>query len=268
MLCKALWSRPTRWRWPHSEEVWAASILSTIRHHGELRIFTDEIGARWLRELRIPGLRQEWVSRLLDDIRQCDPWAWHLGKLYLNRSMNGPFIQTDGDVILGRKLPNRLFNAEVCAERLYHMLPSKWFERVKSPPHWSAAYRDGRSLSFNCGLFGGTNLDAIKRIASAGMDFAMKNSHAAKAFAPQDMFCISCEEWAIAREFDAYEVQCLTVMDPEGTKHMRQVGEGWAYWHLAGNSKRKPEKIEKVRALLDEWAPGQIRRCQEVARGF
>lgn len=268
IYAKALWSKPERWRWPHSEEVWSASILSMIRHHGRCDIFTDKKGRSWLCDLQIPGLKPEWISLLLDDLHGQDPWIWHLGKLYLNSRMREHFIQTDGDVILGKKLPNRILHSEMCAERLYHLMPAKWFERCKVAPNWREDYEKGRTVSFNCGLFGGTNIDAIRRIAGAGMDFALKNLATLKAHAPRDFACICAEEWAIAREADGYEVSCLTVMGDDGGKYLRAFGERGAYWHLCGPSKTKPTNIARVHEIVENLAPGHLRRCQEVARGF
>ena len=91
-IVKALWTHPQRWRAPGSEEIWSASILSTLKHHGNCTVFTDRLGKKWLTDLRIPGFGPENISLLLDDLANHDPWVWHLGKLYLNINQEKPFI--------------------------------------------------------------------------------------------------------------------------------------------------------------------------------
>lgn len=272
-MVKGLWTRPTRWRAEGSEELWSLSILSALRFHGNCTVFTDELGKRWLTELRIPGFGAQNISLLLNDLVHHDPWVWHLGKLYVNINQDKPFIQTDGDVILGKPLPSRILGAEVCAERLYLNIPGPWFGKCQAPARWVEDWKAGNGLSFNCGLFGGHNVKAIKGIHSAGIDFALKNLPMMKLHAQRDAAAVICEEWAIAREFDGYEVQTLTTMG-EMTPHLQSVGgtmgktKPWAYWHLSGPSKWAEKNKAKVRRVLDEWAPGQVLRCQEVAKRF
>lgn len=270
---KCLWTKPTRWRVDGSEELWSLSILSVLRFHGKCTVFTDDRGKEWLKALRIPGFHESSISLLLNDLRAHDPWVWHLGKLYTNINQDKPFIQTDGDVVLGKPLPNRILGAEVCAERLYLQTPGPWFGRCQAPANWMDDWKNDNGLSFNCGLFGGNNVKAIKAIHSAGIDFVLKNLATLKRFAPRDGAAVCCEEWAIAREFDGYEVSTLTTMN-EMTPHLRSVGgtmgksKPWAYWHLSGPSKWDEVNKARVRRVLSEWAPGHAEHCRLIAKGF
>lgn len=268
---KALWTKPTRWRHKGSEEVWCASILSMLQHHGKCRVFTDKRGSEWLAALKIPGFSAVHVSRLLDDLDSTPAHLWNLGKLYTNLSQTEPTIQTDGDVILGRALPCRIFNAEVCTERLYHSLPPSWFAKCSAPANWREDFTAGNGLSFNCGLFGGQNTKAVTRIARTGFDFALANMEILKG-REESYAEIVIEEWAIAREFDGWEVSFLSVTNEagSGTKHIRSVpsAPGWAYWHVCGPSKTEEIYLEKIRALLDSYSPGLSKRCRDVAAQF
>lgn len=257
---RSLWTAPPGWRHSGMETLWRLSCLRIIEHHGALTIHTDSTGASWLSGLHLPS--SVTVTLALDALPHSLAHVWAIGKVACYAAEQEPFIHLDGDVILGRPLPRRVLSAEVCAEHVYHVVPGKWFERADAPPHWHGDWKRGNGTSFNCGIFGGNNLPAIHRIAQAGFSFAQRNCELLRAVKPTIQPSMVAEEWAIAREFDPLEVECLTANNEAGDyllKHPR------AYWHQAGKSKLDPANMEKtkerLRAALTSGPQSPIPSC-------
>lgn len=264
-MLKSLWTAPKRWRHEGAEAMWALSILRVIKFYGKCTVFTDELGKMWLEAMQLPVGESLEISLLLEEIRLFDPHNWSLGKLYVNMNQHEPFIQTDGDVFIGRCFPRRMHEASVCTEKLYGRVPDAWFEKLKQvPSHWREAYDKKDGTSFNCGTFGGNDIQSIRRIATAGFDFWQLNADRMSK-APSSDAAICCEEWAIAREYDPLEVSCLHSMDPAGSAMLAQ---SKSYCHLPGAAKIEEEWQSKIRQRLELECPGQLRRCIDVANSF
>lgn len=263
-MVRSLWTAPTRWRWQGSEELASWSLLRLVKFYGSVTIHTDELGEMWIDALRLPCAGNIRTTRLLEDIRHHDPHNWSLGKLYTAMNQREPFIQTDFDVVLGRRLPERMHRASVCAERLYSKVPDEWFKKCEAPMNWRKDWSDRNGISFNCGTFGGNDTHSIRRIAAKGFDFAVRNQNTLRSVR-SDLAAIACEEWAIAREYDPIEVTCLSSMDPAGSE---MLANAKAYWHQPGPTKIEPEVQKKVRDRLEAECPGQVARCKEVASAF
>lgn len=261
---KSLWTRPQRWRHTGAEELWSWSILRLCKFYGSITIHTDELGKLWIEALRLPVNGRMTITRMLDDLAHHDPHVWSIGKLYCNSQQTEPFIQTDGDVVIGRTFPRRMHDATVCAERLYSNVPGPWFAGCHAPDHWHRDFAGKVGTSFNCGTFGGNDVAAIRKISRAGFEFAIRNIDLLRTVR-SDLAAIACEEWAIAREYDPLEVTCLSSMDPAGSE---MLANAKAYWHQPGESKIDPETQNKVRDRLELDCPGQVSRCREVARSF
>jgi hypothetical protein len=158
-----------------------------------------------------------------------------------------------------------MHEASICTERLYGKVPGEWFGKLKHlPAHWREAWKDGDSVSFNCGTFGGNDISGIKRITTAGFDNAILNTEQCQRVNSADV-AIAFEEWAIAREYDPIEVTCLHSMDPAGSEMLKRAK---AYWHMPGAVKIEERVQSIIRQRLELECPGQLKRCIEVAHSF
>lgn len=272
-MLRSLWTAPTRWRWQGSEELAALGLHRIVKFYGEVTVHTDELGKMWLEALHLPCAGNIKITLLLEDLRNHDPYNWSLGKLYTNMNQEEPFIQTDFDVIIGRQLPERIHRAGVCAERLYSNKPKRekeedswieWFRKCDAPEHWKKDAEENNGIAFNCGMFGGNYVSSIQKISAASFEFSVRNAAKLRKIRA-DKGAIVCEEWAIAREYDPWEVSCLASMDSAGSELMAHTR---GYCHQAGASKIEPEIMQKVRDRLEAEIPGQARRCKEVASAF
>lgn len=245
-MIKSLWTKPGGWNHPGAADLWRLSVHRLVEHHGHCDIYPDALGAAWLHGLRLPsGVR---IVRALDGI-SIDPHLWSAGKLATYAMQQEPFIHTDADVIIGCSFARRILAAEVCAERVYQFLPGSWMAAAKAPAHWRRDWRAGNGTSFNCGMFGGRDIAAIRRYATTALQFIQRNQAALRALRA-DHACMAAEEWAIAREFDPLEVSCYSAMTGGGEMH----AHCQSYWHLCGPSKRAPENLAKVRHRLAAYA--------------
>jgi hypothetical protein len=243
---KSLWTRPTGWRHPGAEDLWRLSCHRLCEHHGEVTIYTDAQGEAWLRTLKLPERAR--IVRALDSL-SVDPFFWAAGKIYTYSLQETAFIHTDADVVIGRPFARRVMEASLCAERVYHHLPGLWFEKCRAPENWQRDWRKGNGISFNCGMFGGNDIAATRRIASASLQFIRQNTQPAKA-TRADLANMAAEEWAIARETDPLEVTCYSAMGEGGSMLHSHCA---SYWHLAGKSKRDPENHAKIRERLARY---------------
>lgn len=245
-MIKSLWTKPGGWNHPGAAELWRLSVHRLVEHHGQCDIYTDAHGEAWLRTLRLPT--GATIIRALDGLR-FDPHLWAAGKIFTYSIQRQPFIHTDADVVIGRPFARRILAAEVCAERVYQFLPGPWFGAAWAVKKWKTAWKAGNGTSFNCGMFGGNNVETIQHYATAALFFARQNEAALRAVR-SDHACMAVEEWAIAREFDPLEVSCYSAMAGGGEMHAHCK----SYLHLCGSSKRAPENLAKVRDRLAAYA--------------
>jgi hypothetical protein len=182
-IVQSLWSAPAQksggWQnhsggWPQARFFWHSWALSTglaFKHYGNVELITDAEGARWL----VDKLKLPFTSVRADVLENLDapPYLWAFGKVVAYRVQKEPFYHIDGDVFLGKKLPERYEQAEIVCQ---------CFEQAPAFLGFSQAYDESRFIierrlpwlprfwnfmsersAVNCGIFGGRNLAAIAR---------------------------------------------------------------------------------------------------------
>lgn len=259
---KSFWTKPARAFYEGLEELASWSILTALNQTGACEIFTDTHGAEWLEALRLP-LPPGSISRELDNAPG-DGYTWNEGKIYCNAIQKTPFIQTDLDVLLGRDWPRRIKGASVIAERRYS-LSHTWAEGLLMPRQWADAINRGDGRSFGCGVFGGNDLEAIGRIAFAGLSFIQTNREELKKHRAS-MGALLAEEWCVVREYDWLEVSTL-IPDTNALAGLF-ITPDKSYLHRQGEKKRLPLIVNNTRERLETIWPGQVQRCAEVRKAF
>lgn len=259
---KSFWTKPKACFYEGLEEIASWSILSTLTHIGECEIFTDTLGAEWLKALKLP-IPNTSISLELNNAPG-DGFTWNEAKIYCNAIQYKPFLQTDLDVIVGRDWAGRIKSASVVAERHYSF-PHQWANGLVMPKHWQSAIdsEDGRAVA--CGTFGGNDIAATRKIALAGLEFIEGNRMALKQFRPV-LGALIAEEWAILREYDWNEIS--TIVPDSLQLAANFCAPEKSYMHRQGVIKRTPEGIANTRARLEKIRPGQSRRCEDVRKEF
>lgn len=154
---------------------WILSVQLARRHFCTTKLVTDEYGRRML----VDGLGLEFdeVQIVLNALDDHDPKWWALGKMYTYRLQDEPFIHIDSDVYLWKPLPVTL-NTQVFAQNpeYFHLGASFYKPEVLAelmqmhggwlPEQWHWYHsREGAQRAECCGVFGGHNIEFIKKYA-------------------------------------------------------------------------------------------------------
>jgi len=191
-IVQSLWSKPADasggWEyhgghWPHPAFFWCSWVLSTswaFKHYGQVELVTDDEGARWL----IDKLKLPFTS-VKTDLQSLEVPAhlWAFGKIVAYAAQKEPFFHIDGDVYLMGRLPQKYETVDLLCQ---------FFEQYPAYPNFEYVYDKNREAiektiprlpefwrfmsersAANCGIIGGTNIDAIQKYTSDVRDLVM-----------------------------------------------------------------------------------------------
>jgi hypothetical protein len=162
---------------------WVLSVGEAARHYPETCLVTDSVGAALLVDALALPFRH--VDLRLDALNAAAPdteW-WVLGKLAAYAAQTEPFVHIDSDAYLWNPLPATMIAAPVFAQNpevfyfddqsLYRLEPFlRGIERfdgwLPEAWKWYAEQRGNRAVC--CGIFGGRDLDFIRRYAESAID--------------------------------------------------------------------------------------------------
>jgi len=181
-IVQSLWTGPAkslgplaefRGGWPTAQLYWyswALSCLQAHKTHGRVDLVTDSDGARLLVDrLELPYHN---VSTHLDEVH-AHPGLWAYGKIVAYGIQETPFIHIDADVYLWKRLPKEFLNAELLVQSLeqgnsewYYTYYGRYREEIEKclpliPSSWKKFA--GECSAFCMGIFGGTDLEAIRQ---------------------------------------------------------------------------------------------------------
>ena len=193
----SFWSRPfaghyhSNWA---SEQFhllsWVLSFQTTRCHFRETSLVTDNDGAKLLADrLQLPF---DYVTTDLEGLSESDPRWWIRGKLHTYRMQDKPFIHFDSDVYLWKPLPTDCLTADVIAQNPEYATisdatcykPSAFTKQLLArggwlPPEWLAYVRGGGGTAICTGLFGGCDIDALRRYADRAISIIERRDNRA-----------------------------------------------------------------------------------------
>ena len=165
---------------------WLESQRSIAAHYPRTVFFGNKVAIDWVHEA---GCRYDEV-RSLPDYDEALSRAWSIGKLYAAAEMTEPFIHLDGDVVLHRPLDVGAA-AFFCQGREPWLYAPDWWKKLgvapmplPSPIPWS----------YNFGVFGGNDWQAVGRACRTAHDFAVSNKFAVAIACPSIMPCVVIEQ--------------------------------------------------------------------------
>lgn len=146
--------------------MWKLSLALVKKHYGassSIELICDTNAKNILKDLPFDN-----VHVLLDNINY--PTIWSLGKIYAYDfacSVGEPFLHLDADVFLWEPLPEILLNSPVFCQSKDRILGTSFYDVDKLnfythravPTDW---YEQKGTMSYNLGIFGGTNISLIK----------------------------------------------------------------------------------------------------------
>lgn len=173
----------------HHAMSWALSCLKFKQFYTNVKLYTDKKGLGWL--INDLGIPYTDVECSLDSLNHYNPLLWALPKVHVYGLQNEPFIHVDGDVYIWKAfdqafIKQRLIvqNPEDDAEYLKKILAQvvKVFTNIPSYLLDEFNYilnfpelGDIPNISINAGIFGGNDIEFIKKYATESIKFVNDN---------------------------------------------------------------------------------------------
>jgi len=170
--------------WAHPEYnlmSWALSCLSLREHYDEVELYTDSAGYHILIEvLQLPYSK----THVIFDDFQCLPHHWALSKIKTYSLQTEPFLHIDGDIYLPRPLPEKVLNAPLVAQN--REIGTIYYRRMMDegvlnhpdmvfPTYLEKGLKEKSIASYNMGVFGGNDIDSIKKYCNEVFHFLETN---------------------------------------------------------------------------------------------
>lgn len=203
--------------------LWSLSALCARQHFDRLILFADALGEVWLKDML--ALPFDEVCRL--EINDVFRPIWALGKIVAYREMASrreAFVHLDGDACLLSPLPARLLSAPVLAEMAEQWpVPSWLIDQTIFPDSWRRYLSVCRGRMWNCGVFGGNDVDRIGTWASLALRMADWNRHLWSALNGTHTSML-LEQWSLSAEFADNEITTLFPIDgaEPGYVHLKE----------------------------------------------
>ena len=170
--------------WPHAEYnlmSWALSCCSLREHYDEIALYTDKQGYEVLIEkLNLPYTE---VHVVYDD-NLCLPQHWAYAKIKTYSLQTKPFLHVDGDVYISSRFSDRILNSslvvqnkEICTNYYRNMVKNMFSNTgLRFPNRISEQIKTGFIMSYNMGIFGGSDLPFIQKYCEEAFEF-LKTNH-------------------------------------------------------------------------------------------
>lgn len=169
--------------WTHPEYnlmSWALSCCSLREHYDQVELYSDQRGYEVLiGKLHLPYTS---VHVVLND-NLCLPQHWAYAKIKTYSLQTEPFLHVDGDIYISHPFDKELFQANLVVQNeeigtAYYRnmldailrIPDVWF------PDYAREVLDDELLpSYNMGVFGGWDLEAVQDYCRESSDFLSRN---------------------------------------------------------------------------------------------
>lgn len=235
------------------------SVFLVKKHYGECHLITDSLSRPYFEDVGFTSITTE-----LDELSKVQTKNWALGKLYtckLLAERGNPFCHLDYDVFLWSPLPEKLLKSEVFAQnvenKVYDVYAFYLFEQHHKSKNFITQIpkRSDNPIAYNVGIFGGNNLNFIKKYAETGINFSLDKENfqcysLMNAVQNQSIPCIS-EQYclAVCSEKDNIPITCLLKSSKEQDLELEATQLG--YTHLV-NHKYHPSTKDAIYLRLYE----------------
>lgn len=241
---------------------WMLSTNQASKQFKDIVIYTDEDGYKFLSKLNLPVTSIEIIYH--DDI--APKWLWAYGKLLSVALQTDPFIQLDFDVFLSKQLPKELLESRLViqSEEDEGIFMSEYYHQVndfdlcessKSITGWTSKWINDKDYrkSYNCGIFGGNDIEFIQEYAINSIEFA-------KILASDKFSQKMYQEYNILFEqYYLYQICKFRNVVPyillDTAKDVQSQCTNLGYTHLLAASKFDPVNVAKVLNRLKNNSP-------------
>lgn len=169
--------------WLSYEYHWLGWILSCNqlrKFYDEVELYTDSFGYEILIEkLNLPYTK---VHVVLDEMNQYPKEFWAIAKIKTYELQDTPFLHVDGDVFIWQPFPKQLLKKSLIVQNLessteyYQKMWSLISSQLSFIPKEIYNYNtEIANLGCNMGIFGGNDIDFLKKYTSKSFEFVDKN---------------------------------------------------------------------------------------------
>lgn len=232
------------------------SVLTALKSYGNIHLITTPKGKELLGDLPYTSIElyeEELPANLKD--------AWSLSKIYAYKQIckkNEPFLHIDYDVFLFKRLPDHFEKAEILIQHMeigkqiveYYYLDV--FFKECANKYWA---NEKVLVAYNMGIFGGTNIKAIKFYADETIKLLTDKKNIDSYWTKQGMPIVACTKAVILEQW--YLVCCLNKLGVKARALLTEYEDldkqavRLGYCHIWGD-KRKPEIQELIKNKIKE----------------
>lgn len=159
---------------------WALSCLTLKENFEEVVMYTDSAGYGLFNDkLQLPYTK---IIKQYDNL-ECHEYHWAYAKLLTYYFQEKPFIHVDGDIFLPNRLNKDLQHAELITQNkeigtsYYKTFVDRILHRgINTKPYLRSCLERESIPSYNAGIFGGNDIEFIKKYCQEAFDFIEENN--------------------------------------------------------------------------------------------
>jgi hypothetical protein len=256
---------------------WTLSVLQLRKFYDEVELFTTKAGKEVLiNQLNLPYTKVHVVH----DDTHIPPSAWALSKIITYSLQNEPFLHIDGDVYIWKPFDETLLQSPLIAQNqeydfaFYHEYISNAKFQAKHLPEVLQKNVLRPFITYNAGIFGGNDIEFIKKYAHIAIDFIRNNpeypveqSSEYCMFFEQCIFSILVQDSQISVNTFFKEVVDNELYKGLGLADFWETPQPKTYLHLMGMSKKNrmilKKMLCKIRKDYPEYYYKTLRLCQK-----
>jgi hypothetical protein len=263
---------------------WALSCLKFKQFYPELELHTDTEGENWLiNKLNLP---YSSVVKSLDNFNWPEK-LWALAKLNTCGLQSEAFLHADGDIFIWKAFDSQFINSAVFAQNvefekkeskvsIYSAIADKFLKQTKNIPRFVGSAVNlfkitGKFEAYNTGIFGGYNIDFIKKYSDCVFSFLNKNKDL--DFESKDMnFIEQFFLYGFAKENKCpvrvlfNEENCNSETGYSAMQQFHLAPLFRKYIHLVGAAKRNPDLSGHIPNRLRYEFPKIYNHIQRIYR--
>lgn len=254
---------------------WIVSCNQLRKYYDDVTLVTDKQGYDVLiNKLQLPYTD---VIVNLDELNGYNSNLWALAKIKAYDSFDEPFIHVDGDVFVWTRIDEPLKNHDLITQNQEITTDYYWnmwqfiCPAIQYIPEVMQRYVNHiDSKAYNMGIFGGTDIDFIKRYARQAFDFVDRNLEDVNQLEGTN-FNIFFEQvllYQMVRE-ESKTMSCFIREDIGDNQYhdfanFDDVPDRRSYLHLLGFYKQQQSVCKKLESFVIRNYPEYYKRLEEI----
>lgn len=249
---------------------WALSCLNAKKYYNHVELYTDKVGYHTLiKRMKLPYDKVHLVYNSDSLVANFPYYLWAMPKIYTYSLQDEPFIHIDGDFILWEK---KDFNHPIIYqneeknvplyESIYRSFKKEYIN--KQEDFSQCIYSDFVSEAANMGIFGGRDLEFIRKYSSNVLDF-VKHQHLVSSTFHNNHKDINCflEQYYLLYLCREQGEKTHTIHTPANLNDKKALaeciynypGKHAGFNHFLGSSKKQELMVDYVKNELYSTYP-------------